>query len=222
MGGYPRFLWRVKMGEVERRRGYAYNRVLIESERILAPEFNDAIVFLSGAQIEMLRNVSQYLNRLGTYAAEYNPGYYLVPTDEDFDDILEIVADLEETLMGNPNVIWGYNERWVEHVEHTKVGAGGYDLKSATVPNGYVYTLQSVVARNLTNSGGTIPKLWSGAIHVPIGVYVETAATVYRIVAGLNNTLKYGDEAWVRFYGVSDGDELEMFLWGYKMVVPEE
>ncbi len=210
------------MGEVERRRGYGWNRILIESERILDPEFKDAIVFLSGAQVELLRNITQYLNRLGTYAAEYNEGYYLVPTDEDFDDILEIVADLEETLMGNPNTIWGYKDRWVEQVEYDVVGDGSYDVNSDPVPNGYVYTLQSLVCRNLTTGTSTVPKLRSNGILVPIGQAVGSAATVYRIVDGIGYTLKYGDRALVRFYNCLDGDELEMFLWGYKMVVPEE
>lgn len=222
VGEKPRFLWRAEVTNGERRNGYTYNRVLIEASRVLDTQFSDAVVFLTGAQIEMLRNVSQYLSRRDTYVTEYKEGYYITPSDEDYDSILQVVADMEETLMGNPNVIWGYGDTWVEEVKYTVIGDGSYDVDSDPVPAGYVYTLQSLVCRNLTSACGTVPKLVSGVIQVPVGPYVGSGATIYRIVDGVGYTLKEGDKARCRFYSCLDGDELELFLWGYKMVVPEE
>lgn len=210
------------MSGADRREGYIHNRVLIEASRVLDAQFSDTLVFLTGAQVEMLRNVVQYLNRWDTYVSEYKEGYYITPSAEDYDSILGIVADMEEELMGNPNTIWGYKDRWVEKVEHTVIGDGSYDVDADAVPEGYVYTLQSLVCRNLTNACGTVPKLVSGSIQVPVGQYVGSGATIYRIVDGVNYTLKEGDIARCRFYSCLDGDELELFLWGYKMVVTEE
>lgn len=210
------------MSSADRREGYIHNRVLIDSSRVLDAQFSDTLVFLTGAQVEMLRNVVQYLNRWDTYVSEYQDGYYITPSAEDYDSILAIVADLEEELMGNPNVIWGYNDRWSVHVEHTVIGDGAYTLVGEAVPNGYVYTLQSVVMRDLTSASNTIPKLWSPDALVAIGEVVLAAASALRIVDGLNYTLKYGDKVQVRFYDAKDGDEIEFFCWGYKTVVPEE
>lgn len=209
------------MSETERRRNYHHNRILIETARILSPAFADATVFLSGAQLEMLRNVSQYLNRQETYVTEYNPGYYLMPTVADYDDILEIVADLEETLMGNPNTIWGYADRWEERVTHIKVGDGHHNLESAAVADGYVHMLHSLTVRNQTTAFRTIPKLRAGSVEVAVGPSETVGAGGYRVVLGLSHTLKYTDLVVTRFYDCLDGDFLEMLLWGYKMIVPE-
>jgi len=127
------------MSESERRRKYRYNRVMIETERILDPQFNDAVVFLTGAQIEMLRNVTQYLNRLDTYVSEQFLGYYLAPTVEDYDSILEIVADLEETLMGNENVIFGYNAVLQEFHNVQSDVNDDFVTSCAQVPEGEVW-----------------------------------------------------------------------------------
>ncbi len=82
-----------------RRKTYYGPRVLIDTQRILAPQFPDAIVCLSGAQIEMLRNLTQYLHRRSTWAESYAKTYYLAPSNEDWVTVQAIVADLEEKLM---------------------------------------------------------------------------------------------------------------------------
>lgn len=210
------------MSESERRRKYRYNRVLIETARVLEPQFHDAVVFLSGAQIEMLRNVTQYLNRLETYVTEYAEGYYLAPTAEQYDSILETVADLEETLMGNPNVIWGYADRWNEFVEYTMTVDGSRNVYSSSVPNGYVYTLQAVVVRNLDTAVSSRIYIEQGIDSYPFAKSELIAQNVYRIVHGLNYTLKYGDRVYVRFASCLDEDRLELRVWGHKMIVPEE
>lgn len=83
-----------------RRKTYYKPRVMINTARILDPQFSDGLMCITGPQIEMLRNVTQYLRRRSTFASEYHEGYYLAPDTSDWDDIQAIVSDLEETLMG--------------------------------------------------------------------------------------------------------------------------
>ena len=190
------------MSESERRHGYGYNRVLIETDRILDPQFAGAVVFLSGAQIEMLRNVTQYLNRHETYVSAQFPGYYLTPTTADYDDILEIVADLEETLMGNPNTIWGFHSQYLETETEVSVGDPSTYVETDAVASGYVSVVQSIsfyhvggvpCAVNLiVNVGGANPILYSNdalpsseKVLVPVGVTLIEGQTIQLKVVAL-------------------------------------
>ena len=88
------------MTEAWRRKTYYPPRVLIDSTKVLSPTFDDSLMCITGAQLEMLRNLTQYLHRRSTFVAENHDGYYLVADNDDWDDIQTIVADLEEVLMG--------------------------------------------------------------------------------------------------------------------------
>ena len=88
------------MGDEWRRKSYYSKRVLIDTSRILDPQFNDSLLCITGAQIEMLRNLMQYLHRRSTFASEQFDTHYLAPTTEEWDTLQAIVADLENTLMG--------------------------------------------------------------------------------------------------------------------------
>ena len=88
------------MSDVWRHKTYYKPRVLIDTQRILNPQFDDALLCITGAQNEMLRNLMQYLKRRSTFAEGYTESYYLSPDTNDWDTIQAIVADLEETLMG--------------------------------------------------------------------------------------------------------------------------
>jgi len=88
------------MAEAWRRKTYYKTRVLVETERVLNPQHQDALLCISGAQLEMLRNLTQYLRRRSTFVSEYHEGYYFAPDEPDWDALQAIVADLEETLMG--------------------------------------------------------------------------------------------------------------------------
>lgn len=89
-----------QVSETERRLRYDNRRVLIETERVLDPQFRSTLLTLTGAQIELLRNVVAYLNQSSTFVTEYFDTYYLTPTASEWDKLAAIVADLEETLMG--------------------------------------------------------------------------------------------------------------------------
>lgn len=88
------------MAEYWRYKSYYSKRVLISTERIITPQFDDIIVCLTGAQLEMLRNLTQYLHRRTTFAEEETTQNYLTPTNDDWDSIQSVVSDLEDKLMG--------------------------------------------------------------------------------------------------------------------------
>jgi len=83
-----------------RKKTYYKNRVLISTERVLDPQFADGLICLTGADLEMLRNLTQYLHRRSTFAEDKTAVGYLSPSTEDWDSIQAIVANLEEKLMG--------------------------------------------------------------------------------------------------------------------------
>ena len=207
------------MSESERRRKYQYGRILIETTRVLDPQFDDAVVYLTGAQIEMLRNVSQYLNRLDTYVTEYNPGYYLAPTVADYDDILEIVADLEEALMGNPNTIWGYYDRLYDDKHYWFAAGGNYTLKSDVVPAGYVYRIQFMASLNANTLCAHYHDAYAGATGVMIDGWPAVPLNQWQNTRPLELTLKEGDCIAATFYGCAAGDDLYMRYWGDMMKV---
>jgi len=204
----------------ERRERYAYNRVLIEAQRILNPQFDDAVVFLSGAQIELLRNVSQYLNRLTTYVAEYNPGYYLTPTIEDFDSILEIVADMEETLMGNPNTIWGYSDVYQRIHTILSSPAGEANMWGDFVPEGEVWRILQIAVE--TNSASCTKVRVRAIIDIAQHIIQEVKAPTLDDLHPLSVdvVLKDGDRMYFTWSGMTLGDAAMAYYSGYRMVVP--
>lgn len=88
------------MGNEWRKKTYYKPRVLISTERVLDPQFEDGLLCITGAQLEMLRNLTQYLKRRSTFSQSETDVGYLSPSSADWDTIQAIVADLEETLMG--------------------------------------------------------------------------------------------------------------------------
>ena len=204
------------------RHSYAYNRVLIDSARVLSPQFDDAVIYVTGAQLELLRNVTQYLNRLTTYASEIQPGYYLTPTIADFDDILEIVADLEETLMGNPNTIWGYTERWSDLTATVSVGAGYTDAVIGPVPAGYVQVLEYwQIYHNDVAARAVIVQL-SGGDGEPFLLVAPNQNQDEYVGEYAYLTLSEGDYLRLRVYALATGKACSLVARGYKMIVPEE
>jgi len=208
------------MSESVRRRKYRYDRVLIETERVLDPQFDDAVVYLTGAQIEMLRNVSQYLNRLDTYVTEYATGYYIAPTVADYDDILEIVADLEETLMGNPNTIWGYKDRYFDYESNPDADAGTNYLVFDAVPEGEVWVLDGIWAKDDDSAiGGIAFVLYLDSVSIHLESFDTPGAGESTNWDG-HGVLKEGDYIRAAFYGCTLHDDIMARVRGYKMDVP--
>lgn len=84
-----------------RRQGYVKSRVLVGTWRVLDPQFDDATVYITGAELEILRNLMAYANRESTFVSAYHGTYYLTPTVGEWDSLRAIVAHLEEILMGD-------------------------------------------------------------------------------------------------------------------------
>lgn len=87
------------MVESWQRKQYYSPRVIIDANSILESVANDHIVCLTTQQLEMLRNLTQYLHRRVTFVEQYEKDYYVVPGESDWNDIQEMVADLEYRLM---------------------------------------------------------------------------------------------------------------------------
>lgn len=88
-----------------RRKRYYNPRVVIGTADILDCPFPDSLVCLTGAELALLRNMTQYLHRRSTFASAYHEGYYLAPTNEEWDALDAIVAGLEDKLMGCPDLL---------------------------------------------------------------------------------------------------------------------
>lgn len=89
--------WRIKK--------YYDPRVLISVSDVLQSDFPDSLVCLTGAQLNILRNLMQYAERRSTWVSEYGTDHYLAPTNEEWDNLQGIVAELEETLMGCSDIV---------------------------------------------------------------------------------------------------------------------
>jgi len=88
------------VSEVWRNKAYYPKRVLVETARILDNPFDATIICLEGAELELLRNLCQYLHRRSTFVSEYHDAHYVAPSELEWDELEAIVANLEEKLMG--------------------------------------------------------------------------------------------------------------------------
>ena len=84
--------WRVKK--------HYSTRIIIETQRVIESSVKDSLVCLTGAELEMLRNITHYLERRTTFVSEYRTTDYLCPDNDEWDTISAIVAQLQEKLMG--------------------------------------------------------------------------------------------------------------------------
>lgn len=204
----------------EERRGYRTNRVLIESDRILSPQFDDAVVFLSGAQIEMLRNMTQYLRRLDTYASAYHPTHYLTPDVSDYDAILAIVSDLEEVLMGNPNTIWGYKDTVSIIEDRWNAWVGDNELSEAVVPEGEVHKVEAISARNFDSvCSRIIIRIEAVGRDIVLADVASPAADIPVLWNG-SITLIESERIAVDFEGCTVDDHIGFYGIAYQMDVP--
>ena len=201
------------------RRKYNSDRILIEAARILAPQFSGTTITLTGAMVELLRNITAYLHQERTFVDEYHDTYYLTASIADFDELSAIVADLEERLMGNPNIVWGYGERLTDVQSSTTMPAGDSNLVSTVVPAGKVwrvqyactYVVSATCTRTLVTAQGS-----DGITPLKVTSPVTTA-TYYPVT--LDILLEAGDSIYGRFYTMTLNDTAYLYMWGYSMDV---
>lgn len=206
------------MTDPTRRRRYRYDRIMIESARILSPQFDDAVLYFTGAQIELLRNVAGYLRRLETYTAEYHQGYYYTPTAEDYDTLMNIVSDLEDTLMGNPNTIWGYSGR-TESIFDDTAEEGAFQKWTSAVPAGQVWVLQHCALVNETGSRGRIElNLQSVSGNVVLASVALPGTDVVAWSGAL--AMKATESLYIKQVGCNEGDVMVGGAVFAQMVIP--
>ena len=208
------------MSEVERRRPYKAQRVLISSVAVLNPTFDDGDLYFTGPQIESMRNLMQYANRPENYAAEWEPGYYLTPDNDDWDDIQAIVADLEEVLMGNPNTLWGYADGYSEAEIDVDMPAGVSNLVGSTVPAGQVWRVTGASFLVVSATCSDVRVFFNdGVDNILVGNQLSpVSGQAYPFAFDV--IMKEGDYVYQRFYNMTLNDDAYMWLWGYKMAVP--
>ena len=208
------------MSEEQQDLAYRYDRILIESDDILTPSFAGSTVVLSGAQIELLRNVVHYLDRRSTFVEKYNTLNYTTPDNDNWDDISQIVADLEEKLMGNENTIFGVYEGWTQWLGGTQSGNGTFSALTTGVPSGYIYVVQGVTIKNDTAVRGlTSIGFHDGSNYYYMKAEIPSAAAI-PVTNKAPMVLKAGDKVRVIMQSCLDGDVISAGVWGYKMKIP--
>jgi len=230
------------MEEAERRLSYQYQRVLLETTRVLAPQFDDTLICLTGSELELLRNVCTYFHLRSSFVSQYDETYYLCPDDEDWDDIQAIVADLEEKLMGCTEIaadiaqIKGYLaaiafDLQLFHMENSPIPANealyqagdgnpSQHLKFTACPEDYRMKVYGIFAVDTTNACTQIRVEYQGTSSSR-QIYVQTnVGGGYPILWHGPIVLEAGDEMWVRFSGATTGDNLRAQLWAERFEVP--
>ena len=208
------------MSEAERRKGYPTRRILVEAARILTPTFDDADLFFTGAQIELMRNLLGYARREETFVETYGPGYYLVPDASDFDDIQAIVADLEETLMGNRNVLWGYFDQYTQPIDSDRSAVEYVLLYGTNVAAGFVHVIQSITAYYTTGTCDFIELFLATSDGVAKLERVASPVIDIPVVVARNIVIDAGGHIRAGFNVTAQPCHIYFEVVGYKMVVP--
>ena len=199
---------------------FVKDRVLLLTSQIYRPTAPACWVYLTAQQVEMLRNMTQYLNRPNTYVEEYAGHRYLTPDAEQFDGIQAIVADLEEKLMGNLNVVWGYKETLGDTKSWTSDATTPYTLSSDAVPEGEVWVVNSVRAMH---NNATPLAMWMYGVNTgnaPLIDGSQLAAANVPIANAQPIVLEYQGKIDVVIYGLPTSKILYLHIQGYKMEVP--
>lgn len=83
--------WRVKR--------YYDHRVLVPTADVLENTYPDIWLCLTAGQAALIRRLLTYATWHSTFVSQYEQAFYLCPTNEEWDQIQALVADLEEKLM---------------------------------------------------------------------------------------------------------------------------
>jgi len=162
----------------------------------------------------------QYARQRDGWVSEYESSTYLIPDDAAWGDIDSIIADLEKTLMGNDNVIWGYSDVYGERLEELPLPAGTSTKYSTTVPAGEVWVVTGISAVVISAS---ITRLTLGAYvgAAWMDVYgVESPVSRMHYVLYPALRLGPGGRMLSQVRDATAGDTLATSWWGYKMTIP--
>ena len=230
------------MEEAERRLSYQYQRVLLETTRVLSPQFDDTLICLTGAELELLRNVCTYFHLRSSFVSQYDETYYLCPDDEDWDDIQAIVADLEEKLMGCQDIaddiasIKAYAAAIAFDLELVRIeqspiaanesvyasgdGEANQSLLFTACPDDYRMKVYGLFAVDTSNACSQIRFEYEGAYSSRQFYSVSSVAGGQPIVWVGPISLEAGDQLKARFSGATTGDNLRAVMWAERFEVP--
>lgn len=209
------------MVDVTRKHVAPGHRVLVNAKTFLNTEFHDAVLFFTGGHIELMRNLVAYAARRTTWVSDYYIGYYLSPDDTDWDLIQRRVAELEYTLMGNNNVIWGYEDTLRIKVVEPDAIAGTNILETGAVPEGKVWLVNLIRGWNATSqSSSTNIGVYSAGSNYPLDDLVTPpSGSDVRFTGHL--PLKEGDKVRFTSWGTTLNDDLYLIVVGSIMDLPD-
>lgn len=223
------------MFDIVRRRKYVERRVLIDSARILDSPFDDSLICLSGAELELLRNVCLYLRRQDTFVASYFAQHYLTPDSTDWDALQAVVAGLEEKLMGCAEL-----EALITAIAAStaainttvpRSGVYAYGTAVATgpepkpvsgmdAPADKLTTVTYAVAYNTTHATTTIRfELWDLTSWRYIKIFSDVPVNT-PVCLDTAFSMKAGYKLRAMFIGQENGDNLHHWATGYITTVP--
>ena len=171
--------------------------------------------------VELLRNITAYLHQERTFVDEYHDTYYLTASVTDFDKLSAIVADLEETLMGNPNTVWGYKDRLASQEDDTET-VNTTKIQNHTPPAaGYIHRATGFSLFSDKNvSSVVLFANFNGTNYTIAGPFVLTA-NVPKVVSPFDITLSDNDYIKASWAGLVVPQRVVSSVWGYKMQVPD-
>lgn len=230
------------MSEVERRRAFFAGRVLIETGRVLDPQFDDSLLCLTGAELELLRNVTAYMHRPETFVDSYHDGYYIMPDDDDYDTLQAVVAGLEEKLMGCTEMealltsINGYLAGisfnvGLMHMEGSPIpaneaiaeqsdGSSPYYIEWTPPAEDYRMRVDALVAMNTSGDSSSIRFEFEKASSWR-QIYSEAPVAGGGVVRWFGPiTLEYGESLRVRFTDTDNLDNLRIIRWAERFEIP--
>lgn len=209
------------MSETDLRRGYDNRRVLIEVEHVLTPRFDAIGVYLLGEELEMLRNVTQYLGEQATFVDAYYQDYYMMADNGDWDTIQATVANIERKLMGNENVLWGFNDHWSESLASLQ-GSDGTAIKATVpVPAGKVLVFEALSWRNTTGARGSMQLQVLGVSDMLILADLTSPAQYVAIKWQGSIALTEGEYILIKQNNCLENDVHAGSARGYLMDIPE-
>lgn len=208
------------MSEEDIQRSYRSSMILIEAARVLSSAFPSTSVVLTGQELEILRNIVGYATRRETFVREYHDSYYLVADDDDWTDIGEIVATLEEKIMGSDNTVFGYYDRLFTREDHTTLVSGPWVQSHPVVPEGEVWAVQGISLFSdkppgTVNVYGRMP-----TISMAITDTLIWTANLQLARSPLTVILKEDDKIQFAWAGLANDQRIISNVWGYIMNIP--
>lgn len=117
------------------------------------------------------------------------------------------------------NLLWGFNGRFAEAASDLNPAGGIAVLNFTAVPEGYVYVLQGVAAKNETRAATYLRiAVTGGGDTITVNDAPQTVAGHYDFVS-TEITMVKDDLVSISFFGTTAGDDLYAQVWGYKMKI---